>query len=322
LQSFGAQENFKEVLYHFLNLFDAQPQIIATDKHPNYFTTNLGAELKKKWQIPQLQIQHHEAHFWAVLAENDLLTQEDVLGVIWDGTGLGNDAQIWGGEFLKYQNGAIHRVEHFDYFPHFLADKMPKEPRISALAICRNLAPASEILALKFSKIEWKLYQKLLKQKATLFNSSVGRIFDALASLLNLGDKQSFEGENAIKLEALAQDFYEQNPHSHVHYPPTLNTEILFQNIIEDILAKKNKNEISFKFHLTLITVIQKIARKYNCKKIAFSGGVWQNTLLIDLIMSHCREDFELYFHQQLPPNDENVSFGQMIAISQRKWNR
>lgn len=318
LQSFEGQENFKKTLLHFLDLFDAQPDMVVSDKHPAYFTTNLAEEFVKKWSIDKYQIQHHEAHFGSVLYENDLLNN-DVLGVIWDGTGLGNDGQIWGGEFFAYQNKKIRRIEHFEYFPHFLADKMPKEPRISALAICRNIAQAQEILAQNFTKVEWNLYQTLLKNKVKLYNSSLGRIFDALASLLGLGDKQSFEGENAMKLEALAQEFYQSNFDFYESYEATLSTERLFVQILKDILNDKDKKEIAFKFHITLIIIIEKIAQKYHLRKIAFSGGVWQNALLVDLAIQYLRPKFEIYFHKQLSPNDENVSFGQLASILSEK---
>jgi len=315
LQSFDTQESFKKTLEHFLNLFEAKPEIIITDKHPAYFTTNLGEILAKEWNIPHKKIQHHKAHFWAVLGEN-LLLEEKVLGVIWDGTGLGNDEQIWGGEFFTYENQSIRRIESFSSFSHILADKMPKEPRISALTITSDLPNANTILEKKFTKNEWKIYQKIIENNTKkLQNSSIGRIFDASACLLDLGDKQSFEGEAAMKLEALAQNFFNKNPNFQEHYQATLNTKNLFQEIIEDILKKKNKEEIAFKFHLTLIKIIENIAQKHSFQKIAFSGGVWQNALLVDLTIEKLSQEFELYFHKQLSPNDENISFGQLISF-------
>ena len=136
LESYDTQESFEHTLNHFLQLFEDRPQYIITDTHPDYFSTQLGERLAKEWQIPIYKMQHHKAHFNAVMAENGLLeSKEPILGVIWDGTGLGDDGQIWGGEFFKYENESFLRCYYFDYFPLILGDKMPKEPRISALSL-------------------------------------------------------------------------------------------------------------------------------------------------------------------------------------------
>ncbi|MCU0348531.1 MAG: hypothetical protein MUC59_16460, partial [Saprospiraceae bacterium] len=185
------------------------------DAHPDYFSTQLGEELAANWGAKTARIQHHEAHFAAVLAENDLLrSPEPVLGIIWDGTGLGSDGQIWGGEFfLKAKSGgdsksppdlSIKRVAHLDNFDFLLGDKMPREPRISALSLCKGMAEAESVLVTKFTPNEWSLYNRLLRNGSTLQTSSMGRFFDGVASLLGLGDVQSFEGEAAMRLEQAA----------------------------------------------------------------------------------------------------------------------
>ena len=105
LGHFDTEENYKHTVQHFLNLFKVKPEIILTDKHPEYAATLFGESLSKQLVIPIEKIQHHIAHFGAVLGENNLLhSAEPILGVIWDGTGLGDDKQIWGGEFFKYEN--------------------------------------------------------------------------------------------------------------------------------------------------------------------------------------------------------------------------
>ncbi len=311
---FDTQVIFQKVLSHFINLFEAKPEVILTDKHPNYFSTQFGEELAQKWEIPHHKIQHHKAHFWAVLGENQLLEKDKILGIIWDGTGLGNDGQIWGGEFFSYENQTIKRLNHFAYFPHILGDKMATEPRISALSLVQNNSNIDKIAHPKFSEFEWKNYQKVLQNPNNLHTSSIGRLFDAVGSLLGLGDKQTFEGEVAMHLEALAQDFYDQNPNFEYFYSPTLDTKSLVQEISEAILQRENTSKIAFQFHLTLIKIIKKVAQEHQIQKLAFSGGVWQNALLVDLAIKELAPNFELYFHKELSPNDENISFGQMMA--------
>jgi hydrogenase maturation protein HypF len=330
LESYDTQESFEHTLNHFLHLFNDKPQRIITDKHPDYFSTQLGERLANEWGIPLSKVQHHKAHFTAVMAENGLLEEkEPILGVIWDGTGLGDDGNIWGGEFFKYQNGDFLRAYYFDYFPLILGDKMPKEPRISALSLAHDVYGADEILAKKFSNTEGVLYRKLLKQEGVLQTSSVGRLFDGVASLLDLGDKMSYEGEAAMLLEDLALSFFKKHGldfnESYISEGSSyyrVPTKTLIQNIVFDIKngtsrnnrEGKNRDLIAAKFHISLVKIIQKVAKNVGCKKLAFSGGVFQNSLLVDLIIHHLDSEFELFFHQQLSPNDECISFGQLFS--------
>lgn len=321
LDSFESQQSYEHTLQHFLQLFDNQPKKIIVDKHPAYFSTQLGERLAQEWNIPIVKVQHHQAHALAVLGENYLLDcKEPVLNIIWDGTGYGDDGQVWGGEFFYYKNHEFSRAYHFDYFPFILGDKMPREPRISALCLTYGLAEANEIMKPKFSTTEWNLYQKLLQKPAILKTSSVGRLFDGVASLLGLADKVSYEGEAAMYLEALAKPWFDKNGlHLIKHYIPDeindgiISTNLLINNLLSDLQRGKTADYIAAKFHVLLIHIIQKVAHATDCRKLAFSGGVFQNELLIDLLIHYLQGEFELYFHQQLSPNDENISFGQIL---------
>ena len=277
--------------------------------------------MSKEWKIPLVKVQHHEAHFAAVLAENNLLEElEPVLGVIWDGTGFGDDRQIWGGEFSLFHEKRFTRINHIEYFNWFVSDKMAKEPRLSALSLCYGNEEAEKIIRPKFSTTEWNNYHQLLS-KNQLKTSSMGRIFDAVASLLGLIDKSSYEGEAAMLLEELALDYFRQNPtipdywlsgNEWMQQNP-VNIKVLISEIIKDIEHKKDKAEIAARFHVNLVLLIKKIAVTFNCNKICFSGGVFQNEILADLSAKIFDKTHQLYFHQQLPANDENISFGQLM---------
>lgn len=346
LSGFDVQERYKLVLSHLTGLFKATPAVVIGDLHPGYFTTQLGQELAAQWQVPLIKVQHHKAHFAAVLAENNLLgTDEPVLGVVWDGTGLGEDGQIWGGEFFKYHYQSLPqhrftRYAHFDYFPVLLGDKMAMEPRLSALAVGGALrlrsvpnrlrsvpnqlgsvpnrdSAATEWLKEKFTDKEWQLYCKI-PAISPIKTASVGRIFDAVASLLGCADKVSYEGEAAMLLEDKARSYARQHGYNitgdycnDVVLPNNIHTQKLFQNILQDLNIGYDKSYIAFKFHWSLVKIIAAVADDCNVKKIAFSGGVFQNTLLLDLITEQLSPNYQLYFHQQLSPNDENISFGQ-----------
>jgi hydrogenase maturation protein HypF len=315
LESFETQENFENVLNHFTKIFNlslANFNLIC-DAHEGYFSTQLAIALGEKLNNPVQKIQHHQAHFAAVLAENGLTkNSHSVLGVIWDGTGYGTDGNMWGGEFF-IQNQRFH----FEYFDAILGDKMPREPRISALCLTHDLENFEEFTKSKFSLQEWKIYQKILSNN-TLKTSSVGRIFDGVASLLNLLEKQTFEGEAAMQLEELAGLYFQENgfdfeenylPKSCVNVP----TKQIFAGILNDINLQKSKEYIAAKFHFSLVQSVKIIANQCQINQIGFSGGVFQNAVLVDLLIHHLSQEFELFFHKNLSPNDENIAFGQAI---------
>jgi len=324
LNSFESQQSFEKVLNYYFNLFQAKPDIIVTDKHQQYFSTQFGLELRKKDNAQIYEVQHHKAHFAAVLAENNLInTANNVLGVIWDGLGLGDDKNIWGGEFFTYRGKQMLRRAHFEYFPHLALDKFAMEPRLPAFTISNGLNYSDELLIRKFTPIEWLNYQKLYRKDDNLKTSSVGRLFDAVACLLGLKDINSFEGEAAMILENKASHFYRKNTMFKEAYIPEFETNTisianLANQILDDIKSKKDKGEIAFKFHLTLVQIIKIIADNYLCKHLAFSGGVFQNSLLIDLINKYLSKEYHLYFHQQLSANDENISYGQLTYINNK----
>lgn len=198
---------------------------------------------------------------------------------------------------------------------------MPREPRISALSVCWEVEGARDILHKKFSPAEWKIYTKLLEKEASLKTSSVGRIFDAVACLMGLSDKQNYEGEAAMRLEALAYQYFRQNgldlPESYfTAFDPEqpIPTKKLMTNLILDLKAGKSDEYIAAKFHFSFTSLVKTIAQHLNVQKIAFSGGTFQNGLLTDLMIHSLSADFELYFHRELSPNDENISFGQLIC--------
>ncbi|MES2773975.1 MAG: carbamoyltransferase HypF [Bacteroidota bacterium] len=318
-EGYESQQMYKDTLMHWLDMYEVNPAVVITDKHPNYFSHQYGIELAEKYGADLKFVQHHEAHFAAVLAENDLLqSAEAVMGVIWDGTGFGNDGNLWGGEFFKFENNEILRCYHFDYFPAIAGDKQALEPRIAALCATSDGWPKSASLKEKFTDTEWNNYQ-LLCETTSIFSSSAGRIFDAVASLLDICDKQTYEGEAAMYLQALAEEYVDENGFgmdssyfiegSHYYRIPTAS---LMQGIIRDIEKNKPKNYIAAKFHYSLVCLIDIVAKNVGVEKICFSGGVFQNALLLDWIQHEYSCKYQLYFHKNLSPNDENISFGQM----------
>jgi hydrogenase maturation protein HypF len=313
--NYESQVSYKNTLHHLLNLLQVKPEQVIIDSHPNYFVSHLGNALAEEWNIPVETVQHHKAHFCAVLAENALLNnKEHVLGAVWDGTGYGEDEQIWGGEFFILEDGGIERYMHLDYFPQLLGDKMSKEPRVSAVALLRNNMDHLMMIKDQFSIAEREFYLKLLQQKQTLLTSSMGRLLDGIASILKIQSINSYEGEAAMKLEAAARSC---TTNSYDYYSiPVNNTRLDWSVMINEIMMESingvDTAAIARKVFVSLAMLIKNIAVRAGVKKIAFSGGVFQNAFLVDLISELLNEDFKLYFHRQLSPNDECIGFGQI----------
>ncbi|MBT8229209.1 MAG: carbamoyltransferase HypF, partial [Bacteroidia bacterium] len=275
-----------------------------------------------------IKVLHHEAHFYAILGEHGLLeSKEEILGVVWDGTGLGDDQQIWGGEFFKYKNGSVTRLDHLPYFSLLAGDKMAREPRIAALSLLHQVDEKDKLLKHRLSDEEWDIYMQILQNNTAVKCSSMGRFFDGMAALILDLDYQTYEGEAAMRLENAADNYFRNHlPGLGLSYLENENgSDEIFNKIIlsvvSDILKQVSKELVAARFHASLADYIARIANKYNIKKLAFSGGVFQNAWLIDLIQLFLNKDHALYFHQAFSPNDENISFGQLMYYYQNFHN-
>ena len=315
LEVYESQQQYQEALQHLLRLAKVIPQTVLTDLHPTYFTTHLGEELGLGYGKQVRAVQHHEAHFAAVLGENNLLgTNDKILGMIWDGAGLGNDGQIWGGEFFQYHGKKIDRIAHFGYFPVIAGDKMAREPRLSALALTHG----HEILKKLFPNSAWRFYNKLIK-RPKIQTSSVGRIFDAMASILGLAQTTTYEGQAALLLEQQALKYFQsvkwekQAAYSFEISGNDISVRPMIEEVIRNLKAGVPRGQIAARIHETLVAIIDTIAGNEKYRHLAFSGGVFQNAVLVCLIKLRLKHKYTLYFHRQLPPNDENISFGQLM---------
>jgi len=310
LGNLDVYNRFTKMVSSFIKIFEQNPQVVLVDKHPLYHSTAFGKEFSKKNNIQLIDIQHHKAHFTAVLGEHNLFNKK-VFGVVFDGTGYGDDNAIWGGEFFNYDKNEIQRINHIEYFNWLLGDKMAKEPRISLLSLANS--EMEEVFQKKFTQNELKTY-KTLKKSNTLKTSSVGRLFDAVASLLEITDFNSYEGEAAILLENLVTDYNLKNCKSYLSaIEKGISAKEIINNIFKDIKAGKPKQSIILNFLFTLANAIIEIAKTNNYKHVAFSGGVFQNTTLVDMLIELAPKEIKLYFHKDLSPNDENISFGQLM---------
>jgi len=309
LSNYDVLNRFKNTFQYYTTIFKTKPERLLIDKHLLYQSSQLGLELADEYDIPVEHIQHHKAHFASVLGEHKLFSSnEKILGVVWDGTGLGDDHQIWGGEFFVYEHQEIQRISHFNYFDWIANDKMAKEPRLSLLSLIDEELRA--FISNKFTSTEWMVYSKTI-QSNTLKTSSVGRLFDAVASLLDLCDYNTYEGEAAMVLEQSALQY---NGNEAIDFLEEFEYDLIpTQAIIKQILIRiqngEDVNKLAYSFIYTLARSITRMAQMLAMKKVACSGGVFQNSLLIKLLE---QEPIDLILNKELSPNDENISFGQL----------
>jgi hydrogenase maturation protein HypF len=235
--------------------------------------------------------------------------------VVWDGTGYGEDKQSWGGEFFTYENHSFRRETHLSYIPVWQGDTMALEPRLSALFLCRDFLKDTPLRS-KFSDTEWSYYLKLIQTKPILHTSSIGRLFDAIAAMLNVTDYNTYEGEAAMLLEAKATQGKCLSRYHIIWKKNSFDAEALMKQIITDLDHQVPVERIAYKFHVWLADVIHEVAVRMRIKNIALSGGVFQNALLIDLIDERMSADYRVFLNKELSANDENISLGQLAGIS------
>lgn len=315
-----SQEAFAQTFKNFQKIFKCLPEKVLVDQHPNYFVTEAGKEIANDLRIPLISIQHHKAHFASVLAENNLMgNNESILGFIWDGTGFGEDGNIWGSELFSYQQGLYTRLSHLAYFPVLLGDKMSKEPRLSALSLLKQINE-EESVKKYFTTQEWQYYKHILEQPGNILTSSMGRFLDGIACLIGFNNKSSFEGEVVMQLEAAARNSYAHR----AYYSLPLEGGIiqwggLLQELLMDIAMNKERDFIARKVMNSLVALVNTLSKNFGTCQLAFSGGVFQNALLVDLLIENIGQEKILYFQKEVSPNDEGLSFGQIAYYLNNK---
>ncbi|WDF62224.1 carbamoyltransferase HypF [Flavobacterium sp. KACC 22763] len=314
LLNFDTYNRFEKKIKNYQHFFDFSPKTVLCDQHPNYENNKIISTFSHKdTKVETVKIQHHEAHFAAILSEKKLWKRSKILGVVWDGAGFGSQTEIFGGEFYEYDHSTITRIGHLEYFAWILGDQMAKNPKIAALSISKN----SSYLHSHFNKNELKVYSKLIKENS-IKTSSMGRLIDAVAFILGFTKPILFEAEAGMYLENLAQNAFNKSEIKLRDYlkdekiTHLLPTKKLLLQVAKAVQTNKDLEMIALNFHFTLVKCIEKIAAFSKLKEIAFSGGVFQNSILVDLIIDHLKPKYKLHFHETLSPNDENISFGQL----------
>lgn len=325
LETIESFNTFKKTLTDFEKLYNIAPDLVACDLHPDYISSKFASELN----IPIAKVQHHVSHILSCMEDNQL--EGPLLGVSWDGTGFGTDGTVWGGEFFLLRDKSITRIAHFDKFRLPGGESSIKEiNRIAAGVLYkifgRDIFNDKNILPIKyFSDKELKVIENMLSGK---FNSpetsSVGRLFDAVASILDIRQRVNHEGQAAMELEYLTHGYQTDESYNFEIKEGGVNEAkyvIDWQPIIQELLTEKlndlSINLISVKFHNTLSEIILSLAKEVGEEKVVMSGGCFQNRYLLERTVKLLeKENFKPYWHQRVPPNDGGIALGQIIYSS------
>ncbi len=324
LQNAETTSFYEESLNKFQKLFRMKPDLIATDLHPDYFTSRFAESIKDSLKL--VRVQHHHAHIASCMAEHGL--DEPVLGVAMDGTGFGADGNTWGAEFLYCDLADFTRETHFEYVPLPGGDKGIEEPwRMAVSYLFKIFGEDIYHLEIPFlKKIEKGKTGFILNMIRSGTNcplvSSAGRLFDAVSAMLDLCLFSTFSSEAPMRLESIIEPGCSENYRFSIS--ETVNFDSTFHGILEDIKKKVNPGFISAKFHNTLILVIFEVMNKmkiqHQCNKVVLSGGTFQNKYLLEGIAKMLTgSGFEVYSHHIVPTNDGGISLGQLAVAAKRR---
>ena len=314
---------FRQTIEHLKMILQIEPEVMAYDLHPDYLSTQFALEQQG---VELIGVQHHFAHMVGCLAEHGL--NEEVIGLMLDGSGFGLDGRIWGGEVLVGDCGSFERCGHFAYLPLPGGARAIREPWRMAVSYLyqaygedlRDL-PLPLLERIDRSKIEIlvRMIQKGINSPLT---SSCGRLFDGVAALIDLRDTVAFEGQAAMELEMI-QGRENEGPYDFEVLRSQETLQILPQPIIrgvvEDVRQGASREQISRRFHRTLVEVLTRVCLilrdERGLEKVALGGGVFQNRTLLKEMEARLRaEGFQVFSKSLVPSNDGGISLGQAVA--------
>jgi hydrogenase maturation protein HypF len=313
---------YEETVALFLKLFRTRPEVVAADLHPDYLSTRYAQSLG----IELIRVQHHHAHIASCMAENRL--NEPVIGIAFDGTGYGDDGNIWGSEFLVCDYKAYTRREHFAYMPVPGGDRAAEEPWRMGLSLLYQVfgeqlydldIPFIHSLDLKKARL---ITEAISKNINTPLSSGAGRLFDAIAGITGICKHSIFHAEAPMKLESAIRndigDYYDMDMSGKISFLPAI------QQICADLSHGISPEIISARFHNTVteasLQAVKKISRETGIRKIVLSGGTFQNKYLFESLETKLRKNnFVPFSHEKIPCNDGGLALGQLVVAAAKR---
>jgi len=325
LENYETFVSYEGMIRRMADLFRVQPEGVAHDLHPGYLSTRYAMGLDPT--LPRIAVQHHHAHIAACMAEHRLTGT--VIGVAFDGTGYGDDGCIWGGEFLVADYAGFTRAAHWGYIAMPGGDRAVREPFRMALAHLlhaygtwdASLPPVREA-----SDAERTIIRRQIERRLNApLTSSVGRLFDAVASIVGVRHRARYEAQAAIELEALV------DPTADGAYPLVISRKTpaviepgpVIRGVVADLAAGTPVPVIAARFHATvvgaMIQVCGRIREATGLDRVVLSGGVFQNaTLLTAARRALVSAGFKVFSHHLVPPNDGGIALGQAVVAHAR----
>jgi hydrogenase maturation protein HypF len=329
-QHIGDMENletldaYEQAIGHFVHLFRIRPQALVCDLHPGYLTTQWAERSAAAQDLPLFKVQHHHAHIAACLVEHGLDPDEMAIGVSFDGTGYGSDGAVWGGEVLIANCRTFRRAAHLKYVPlpggdagikrpyrvalaHLWAAGIPWDADLPCVAAC---PPAEQHI----------LRQQLERHLNSPPTSSAGRLFDAVAALIDVRQVITYEAQAAIELEAICDEEeagrYPFDIGSSGGEPIILDPAPMLAAIVRDLRAGVRREAIAAKVHNTIAACIAEVSILIRAQTgltiVALSGGVFQNVFLLKRVRAQLQAaGFRVLVHRAVPPNDGGLALGQ-----------
>jgi hydrogenase maturation protein HypF len=314
---------YKESVSRFERLFNFRPEYLVCDKHPNY----LSSVFVREMGLPYMEVQHHYAHIVSCMAEQGL--DEEVIGVSFDGTGFGDDGYIWGGEFFLADLTAYQRCYHLPYVPIPGGDKAVKQPWRTGLSYLYQ-ALGEDVLNLDLPLITDRnddeikfVIQAIDKGINCPLSSSMGRLFDAMASIAGLCTTSLFHAQAPMLLESVIDPAFGKS-YSYVFEKGVISLKPMFLELIRDLQNQVAIAIVSAKFHNTIISlteeVVLDISRSSGIKKVILSGGSFQNRILLQELESKlARAKLEVYSNTAVPANDAGIALGQLYVAAKNR---
>jgi len=312
-----AREFFEETIEDMLKIFGITPDIVVSDLHPGYYSTIYGEQV-----FPQrlIKVQHHLSHILSCMVENGVSEDEEVIGFAFDGTGYGMDKNIWGGEVMVVSYREFKRPYHLKPYRLPGGEKAIEEPYRTAISLLYETfgEEIPEILPLEDGVVSF-LLQMIKKGVNSPLTTSMGRLFDGIASIIGLRQRASYHAQSAIEIEELSLTSDIVDAYPFVIDGEEIDWRPMIKCIVADLCSGSDRGDIARRFHNTVVEIVigisKRLCNQKDIKKIALSGGVFQNTVITEQVYHRLKEGgFIPLIHQGVPPNDGGISLGQVIG--------
>jgi hydrogenase maturation protein HypF len=299
-----------------VRFFGARPERVACDLHLDYASTRIAEEIAARWGAPLVRVQHHHAHIAACMAEHSL--SGPVLGIAWDGSGLGTDGTLWGGEALVVDGMGFRRVAHLRPFSLPGGERAIREPRRAAAGLLHEAFGAGFREHLRADASDGVVAGMLATGFNTPRTSSIGRLFDAIAAVTGVRARAGFEGQAAMELENAAEGIEDEAAYPlplGQGEPAVADWEPLVRALLSDLRRGVGKAVLSARFHNALVRLAEAVAGRVGLRRVVLSGGCFQNLRLASGIRRRLSaRGFEVYAPRLYPCNDGGLSLGQAFV--------